>query len=331
MTLVSIVAPVFNEAATLREFVDRLRAVVSRLQAEYAFEFVLVDDGSTDGTLELARRLIVEEPRLRVLELRRNFGQTAALQAGLSAARGDVVISMDSDLQHFPEDLPQFLTKLEEGFDLVCGWRHERREGIARRWPSSAANLLIRFVSGLRIHDVGTTYRAYRGDLVQQLQLVGEQHRFVPVLAALVGARVTEIRIQNIERPAGRSNYGLGRTVNVFLDIMYLYFARFYFARPLKAFGKIALLLITAGIAISGSLVLYSIVTGIPTIRDRGGWFLLSSLLMLGGLQTLLTGILAEILVRIYYQSGRTQQAYVRREWNRESDFGGTKKAAMRL
>ena len=119
MTVVSIVAPVFNEAATLREFVDRLRAVVARLQTEYAFEFILVDDGSTDGTLELARRLIVEEPRLRVLELRRNFGQTAALQAGLSAARGDVVVSMDSDLQHFPEDLPQLLNKLEEGFDLL--------------------------------------------------------------------------------------------------------------------------------------------------------------------------------------------------------------------
>jgi glycosyltransferase involved in cell wall biosynthesis len=331
VTLVSIVAPVYNEAATLREFVDRLRAVAAKLEADYTFEFVLVDDGSTDGTLDLARRLITDEPRLRVLELRRNFGQTAALQAGLSAARGDIVISMDSDLQHFPEDLPQFLSRLEEGFDLVCGWRHARREGIVRRWPSSAANLLIRFVSGLRIHDVGTTYRAYRGDLVQQLQLLGEQHRFVPVLAALVGARVTEIKIQNIERPSGRSNYGLGRTVNVFLDIMYLYFARFYFARPLKAFGKIALLLITIGVGISGSLVLYSIVTGVPTIRDRGGWFLLSSLLMLGGLQTLLTGILAEILVRIYYQSGQTQQAYIRREWNRESDFGGINKAAMRL
>jgi hypothetical protein len=226
---------------------------------------------------------------------------------------------MDSDLQHFPEDLPLFLTKIEDGYDLVCGWRHDRREGILRRWPSRAANLLVRVVSGLRIHDVGTTYRAYRGDLVQELQLLGEQHRFVPVLAALVGARVAEVRIQNIERPSGRSNYGLGRTVNVFLDIMYLYFTRFYFARPLKAFGKIALLLIMTGVVISGSLVGYSIVTGMPTIRERGGWFLLSSLLMLGGLQTLLTGILAEILVRIYYQAGHTQQAYIRREWNRES------------
>jgi glycosyltransferase involved in cell wall biosynthesis len=319
VTLVSIVAPIYNEAASIREFSARLTASAARLEPQYAFEFVFVDDGSTDGTLEQAKQLIAEEPRLRVVELRRNFGQTAALQAGLSAARGDLVISMDSDLQHFPEDLPLFLKKIEDGYDLVCGWRHDRREGILRRWPSRAANLLVRLVSGLRVHDVGTTYRAYRGDLVQELQLLGEQHRFVPVLAALVGARVAEVRIQNIERPSGRSNYGLGRTVNVFLDIMYLYFTRYYFARPLKAFGKIALLLILTGVVISGSLVGYSIVTGTPTIRERGGWFLLSSLLMLGGLQTLLTGILAEILVRIYYQAGHTQQAYIRREWNRES------------
>ena len=317
--LVSIVAPTYNEAATLPEFVARLAAVAARLADRYLFEFIVVDDGSTDGTLERAKTLLADEPRLRVVELRRNFGQTAALQAGLGAARGDLVVSMDADLQHFPEDLPLLLDKIEDGFDLVCGWRHDRQEGLLRRWPSLAANALIRFVSGLRIHDVGTTYRAYRSDLVQELQLLGEQHRFVPVLASLVGARVAEVPIQNIERPAGRSNYGLGRTVNVFLDIVYLYFTRFYFARPLKAFGKIGLLLILAGFAISGFLVGYSWATGTPTIRERGGWFLLSSLLMLGGLQTVLTGILAEILVRIYYRAGQTQQAYVRREWNRDS------------
>ena len=320
--LVSIVAPVYNEAATLGEFVARLVAAAGALETRYQFEFVLIDDGSTDSTLELAKGLITVEPRLRVVELRRNFGQTAALQAGLSAARGDLVISMDSDLQHFPEDLPLFLDKIEEGFDLVCGWRFNRQESVLRRWPSRAANLLIRLISGLRVHDVGTTFRAYRADLVQELQLVGEQHRFVPVLAALVGARVTEVKIQNIERPAGQSNYGLGRTVNVFLDIMYLYFARFYFARPLKAFGKIGLLLIATGVAISGSLVVYSALTSTSMIRERGGWFLLSSLLMLGGLQTVLTGILAEILVRIYYQSGQRQQAYVRREWNKDRQLG---------
>jgi len=278
-----------------------------------------VDDGSTDGSLQVAKGLIVIEPRLRVVELRRNFGQTAALQAGLAASRGDIVVSMDSDLQHFPEDLPRFLDVLEQGYDLVCGWRHERQEGMLRRWPSRAANALTRLLTGVTVHDIGTTYRAYQSDLVHQLQLIGEQHRFVPVLATLIGARVAEVPIRNVERPAGRSNYGLGRTINVFLDIVYLYFSRYYFTRPLKAFGKIGLLLITTGAAISGSLVVYSWMTGTPTIRERGGWFLLSSLLMLGGLQTLLTGILAEVVVRIYYQGIHSRQAYVRREWNRET------------
>ena len=254
-----------------------------------------------------------------MIELRRNFGQTAALQAGFSAAKGELIVSMDSDLQHFPEDLPLFLERIEKGFDLVCGWRFERKEGVLRRWPSRAANRLIRAMSGLTVHDVGTTFRAYRSDLVTQLMLLGEQHRFVPVLASLAGARVTEVRIQNIERPVGQSNYGLGRTINVLLDIVYLYFAQNYFTKPLKAFGKIGLLLAGAGLCISGSLLGYSWATGTPTIRERGGWFLLSSLLLLGGLQTLLTGILAEILVRIYYQNAHTQASFVRREWNRDS------------
>src|SRR5262245_12844328 len=243
MPLISIVAPVYNEAATLVEFVTRLGLSARPLEPRYAFEFVIVDDGSTDGSLELAKSLIATEARLRVVELRRTFGQTAALQAGLATARGDLVISMDSDLQHFPEDLPLFIEKIEEGYDLVCGWRHDRQEGIARRWPSRAANALIRGVSGLRVHDIGTTYRAYRADLVRQLQLLGEQHRFVPVLASLVGAKVTEVKIRNIRRPFGHSHYGLGRTINVFLDILYLYFLRYYITRPLKAFGKIGLLL----------------------------------------------------------------------------------------
>jgi len=319
MTLVSVVAPVFNESATLPEFLSRLTLVAAALSPRFAFEFVLVDDGSTDGSLQVAKGLIVTEPRLRVVELRRNFGQTAALQAGLAASRGDIVVSMDSDLQHFPEDLPRFLDVLEQGYDLVCGWRHERHEGRLRRWPSGAANALTRLLTGVTVHDIGTTYRAYQSDLVHQLQLIGEQHRFVPVLATLIGARVAEVPIRNVERPAGKSNYGIGRTINVFLDIVYLYFSRYYFTRPLKAFGKIGLLLITTGVVIAGSLVAYSWMTGTPTIRERGGWFLLSSLLMLGGLQTLLTGILAEVVVRIYYQGIHSRQAYVRREWNRDT------------
>jgi glycosyltransferase involved in cell wall biosynthesis len=319
LPVVSIVAPVYNESRTLPEFVHRITAVCDALEPRYRFELVLVDDGSRDDSLEVAKSLITQEPRLRIIELRRNFGQTAALQAGLAAATGDIVISMDADLQHFPEDIPAFLSTLEEGYDLVCGWRHERQEGIVRRWPSQAANLIIRRAVGLKIHDFGTTFRCYRRDLVAQIRLLGEQHRFVPALAELVGARVTEIKIHNIGRPVGTSNYGIGRTLNVALDILFLYFTKRYFTRPLKAFGKIALVLFAAGATIGAVLLGYSLWTGVPTVREHSGWFILSMMLSLAALQILLTGILAEIIVRIYYRLGDAEGYVVRRAWDRSS------------
>jgi glycosyltransferase involved in cell wall biosynthesis len=325
---ISVIAPVFNESEGLVEFVRRLGAVSRDAGRSHEWEFVLVDDGSTDDSLQVAKGLIAEEPRLRVIELRRNFGQTAALQAGLASARGDVVISMDADLQHFPEDIPLFLAGIDAGYDLVCGWRHERQEGMVRRWPSRIANLLIKRVAGLDIHDFGTTFRAYRSDLVTHIQLLGEQHRFVPALAMEIGARVTEVKIRNVERLHGRSSYGLGRTLNVLLDIVFLYFSRRYFRKPLQAFGKIALVLMAVGAAIAGSLVMYSWMTGIPTIRQRGGWFLLSALLMLASLQIGLTGILAEILVRVYYRSGHTDSYVIRDEWRVEDSGQAARPAA---
>ena len=313
--LVSIVAPVYNEAATLPEFLRRIVDVCRTLESRYRFEYVLVDDGSTDASLTVATTLAREERRLRVIQLRRNFGQTAALQAGLAAAAGDIIISMDSDLQHFPEDIPAFLDKLQEGFDLVCGWRHQRKEGIVRRWPSRAANFLIRRISGLQIHDFGTTFRCYRRDLVSHIRLLGEQHRFVPALAELAGAKIAEIEIENIERPVGKSNYGLGRTVNVALDILFLYFTRRYFTRPLKAFGKIAIAFFVIGGSIASVLLIDAWWTGSPTVREHSGWFILSMLLLIAGLQILLTGILAEVIVRIYYRLGDTEGYIVRRTW----------------
>jgi glycosyltransferase involved in cell wall biosynthesis len=325
---VSVVAPVYNEAKSLPEFARRLRAVADTFCPGGRWEFVLVDDGSTDESLAIAKELVRADPAVRVIELRRNFGQTAALQAGLAAARGDIVISMDSDLQHFPEDIPLLLAPLDRGYDLVCGWRHDRREGAVRRWPSRVANLMIRKVSGVNVHDFGTTFRAYRRDLVSHLSLLGEQHRFVPALAAVIGARVTEVKIQNIERPYGSSNYGLGRTLNVFLDILFLHFLTHYFTKPLKAFGKIASLLMSAGVAIALVLLAYSWVTGVPTVRERGGWFLLSALLVIAALQVFLAGLLAEILVRVYYQSGRTDAYVIRREWDAATVGGADQRLA---
>jgi glycosyltransferase involved in cell wall biosynthesis len=317
--LISIVAPVFNEAATLAEFVRRLGAVCAGFQSRYRVEIVLVDDGSKDDSLAVAKRLIETEPRLRVIELRRNFGQTAALQAGLSCARGDFIISLDSDLQHFPEDIPKFLDLAEQGYDLVCGWRKDRRENALRRWPSRAANALIRRVIGVDLHDFGTTFRLYRADLMSHIKLIGEEHRLVPALAHLVGASITEVPIQNVERRAGVSNYGIGRTFGVALDILFLYFSRFYMARPLRVFGKVSALLFAAGAAIGAVLLTINILTGEPTTRTRSGWFLLSAILGLSSLQVLLTGIVAEVLARLFYRTGSAESFVIRREWSAET------------
>jgi glycosyltransferase involved in cell wall biosynthesis len=317
--LVSIVAPVYNEAATLPEFVRRIGVVCAALQPRYRAEIVLVDDGSKDDSLAVAKQLIEIEPRLRVIELRRNFGQTAALQAGLSCARGDYIISMDSDLQHFPEDIPQFLQLAEAGYDLVCGWRKDRRENAMRRWPSRMANGLIRRVIGLEIHDFGTTFRLYRADLMAHIKLIGEEHRFVPALAHMVGAKITEVPIQNVERRVGVSNYGIGRTFGVALDILFLYFSRFYATRPLRVFGKVAAALFAAGATIGIALLAISIATGEPTTRTRSGWFLLSAILGLSALQVLLTGILAEVVARIFYGTGSAESFVVRREWSADT------------
>lgn len=312
--MVSVVAPVYNEVDSLPELMRRLGAVAEEMSRRYRFEFILVDDGSRDGSLAAARRLAEAEPRLKVVELRGNHGQTAALQAGFDHAAGDIIVSMDADLQHFPEELPQFLDGIEAGADVVCGWRHQRREGKVRRWPSKVANWLIRRVTGLDIHDIGTTYRAYRREIVEEFQLLGENHRFIPVFAKSRAARIVEIPITNIERPHGQSSYGLSRTFNVFLDLFFLYFFTHYLDRPIRIFGKLSLLLFSCGAGIGLGLASVWLGTGHEVVRSRSGWFILAVMLILGSLQLLLTGMLAEMMARMYYSKDRRSYS-VRAVW----------------
>jgi glycosyltransferase involved in cell wall biosynthesis len=317
-TLVSVTIPIYNERTVLPELVERLAKNADGACARYAWEFVLVDDGSRDGSLEAARGLIAKEPRLRVIELRRNYGQTAALQAGLDESRGDIIITMDGDLQHFPEDIPRFLERIEDGCDLVCGWRKKRREGIVRRWPSRAANWMIRQISGLSIHDIGTTFRAYRREIVEDITLLGENHRFVPVFASRAGARIDEVEIENIERPQGTSNYGLGRIVSVWLDLFFLYFYVRYFDRPIRAFGGLAFVLFAAATAIVAVLGAMLMAHGTPVVYQRTGWVYLAALLFVTGTQLLMTGIVAEVLARVYFSRNvqRQQSPYkIRRRY----------------
>jgi glycosyltransferase involved in cell wall biosynthesis len=311
--LVSVVLPLYDEAATLPELIHRLGGVADDLRARYAFEFVCVDDGSEDDTVAVAERLAATDSRVVIVPLRRNYGQTAALQAGFERARGAIIISMDADLQHFPEDIPPFLTKIAEGYDVVCGWRAERHEGIRRRWPSAAANWLIRKLTGTTIHDIGTTFRAYQGDFARQLQLLGEHHRFIPVLARNLGARLTEVQIRNIERPMGSSSYGLSRTFNVLLDIAFLVFYTKYIDRPIRVFGRLALATLAAAAVIIGVLGTISLVYDVPVVRERSGWFLLALVLGVSGVQFLLFGLISEVIVRMYYFPGQAKPYLVRK------------------
>jgi glycosyltransferase involved in cell wall biosynthesis len=317
--LVSIIAPVYNEEAVIEEFLSRVVGAIAGLKERYDFEILLVDDGSRDRSLAVMKRFSRFDRRVRVLELRRNYGQTPALQAGLDAARGDIFITMDSDLQHFPEEIPHFLDRLEAGYDCVCGWRHQRQEGVVRRWPSRVANYFLRRISGLDIHDFGTTYRSYRADIARNLRLFGEFHRFVPVLCHLEGGKIGEIPIRNIERPRGKSNYGLGRTLGVFFDLFLLHFLVRYLDRPLRAFGKVALACFAGGSTILAVLVACAYLLGYATFREHSGWFILGVMLILTSVQVLLAGILAELLIRVHFALGDRRVYHLRHEWNADN------------
>jgi glycosyltransferase involved in cell wall biosynthesis len=318
--ILSIVSPVYNEATLIGEFVARLTDVTSRLADRFSVEILLVDDGSRDDSLAIMKSLTARHPELRIVELRSNAGQTAALQAGIDAAGGDIVITMDSDLQHFPEEIPTFVAKIDEGWDVVCGWRHERQEGMDRKLPSRVANWLLRGISGLTIHDIGTTFRAYRGEIVRDIRLLGESHRFVPIYAKAVGAKITEVPIKNVERPVGASNYGLMRTFNVLFDLFFLYFYMRFRDRPIRIFGWLALAFWVLGSLIAVVLLGINLSYGTPVVREHSGWFMLSIMLILFGVLFMLSGVTLEMIVRIYYSDPSKSQYRLRKIWT-SADF----------
>jgi len=315
MTIISIIAPVHNEEDVIVEFIQRVLAVCETLRDRYEFDFILVDDGSRDRSLELMKNASKTEKHLRIIGLRRNYGQTAALQAGLDHARGDIIITMDADLQHFPEEIPDFLRKLEEGYDLVCGWRKDRAEDVVRTVPSWIANRMIQQIAKTNVHDYGTTFRLYRAEFVHELRMYGEFHRFMPALIASLGGRVTEIPIKNIPRPKGKSHYGFERTFGVLLDILLLKFLLQYMDRPLRAFGKVAAITFSIGMIILLGLVIYAYMYNVQAVQQHIGWFMIAIILILTSMQIILTGIIAEVLIRVFYGI-RDQRVYaVRAIW----------------
>jgi glycosyltransferase involved in cell wall biosynthesis len=296
----SIVVPVFNEEENVEPLIREIHSVVSSLEKSY--EIIVVDDGSRDGTFTLLSRLHQSQPTLHVIRLKRNFGQTAALAAGLAYAQGEIVVLMDGDGQNDPADIPALLAKIEQGNDLVVGWRFERQDPLLnRRLPSMIANHLISWTTKVKLHDYGCTLKAMRKDIAKGLRLYGEMHRFIPAIAYERGAQVAELKVNHRARLHGGSNYGITRTLRVVLDLLTVKFLSSYSTRPAHVFGPIGVISGVIGFA----LALYLTVLKLMYHLEIGNrpLLLLSILLIFIGFQFVTMGLLGEMLARIYHES----------------------------
>jgi glycosyltransferase involved in cell wall biosynthesis len=306
----SVVVPLYKEEENVDFAVAELLEVLDTMPQ--SAEVILVDDGSTDATGAMAMAWHHRDPRVRVIQFRRNFGQTAAISAGFRHARGRVVVLMDGDQQNDPHDLPRLLAKMDEGYDVVSGWRTDRKDRLLmRKVPSRMANRLISRITGTELHDYGCTLKAYHADVVEHLHLYGELHRFIPALAGLVGARVVEIPVNHRPRTRGSSKYGISRTIRVILDLLTVKFLLKYLARPMQFFGLLGLVSFLLGACSLAGLLLEKAVAG-TGLAERP-LLILSVLLVILGVQFLSMGLLGELLTRIYHEVGQRPPYVIRR------------------
>lgn len=299
MPAVSVVVPIHNEYESLPKL---LEAIATCLRTEgLSYEIICVDDGSTDGSTDLLKQLAISRDDLRGVILRRNYGQTAAMAAGFSHARGQVIVTLDGDLQNDPADIPILLAKLDEGYDLVSGWRKNRQDAtLTRLIPSKIANWLIGQVTGVKLHDYGCSLKAYRAELVADMKLYGELHRFLPALAFIEGARIAEIPVRHHARQYGKSKYGLGRTFRVVMDLLTVWFMRKFLTKPMHAFGSFGIISLAIGFGIGLYLTGIKIAFGATINRPL---LTLGVVLFLGGIQLFSVGLLAELVMRTYHES----------------------------
>src|SRR5262244_256500 len=308
----SVVVPFYNEQENIPPLYMKLTEVMDSVGEPY--ELVFVDDGSKDNTFKVLSDIYEHDRRVNLIRLRRNFGQTPALKAGFDFARGEVIISMDGDLQHDPEEIPKFLEKIEEGYDLVSGWRYARRDHwLMRQIPSRTANWMMAKLSGVELHDFGTTFKAYRREILAEIQLYGELHRFIPALASTTGARIVEVPIENLQRKAGRSNYGISRTIRVFLDLLMVKFLLDYSTRPLQFFGLLGIAGTGSGLLIGAYVLFKKLYYHMSVMTEHGPLMLLSIALLVSGIQFISMGLLGELMARTYYES-QNKPIYTLRE-----------------
>ncbi len=314
----SLIIPVYNEQDTLPLLFDAVYKTMNALNQSW--EMILVDDGSRDDSLSILKEYAEEDPQhVRVISFRRNFGQTPAIAAGLDYAHGEIIILLDADMQNDPADIPMMLAKLDEGYDLVSGWRKYRKDNVlTRNLPSMMANWLISRVTGVHLHDYGCTLKAYRRDVLEGFRLYGEMHRFIPVFASSVGAKITEVPVRHHARKFGKTKYGLERTIKVVLDLFTVKFLVAFASKPIYLFGGTGELLMAISTVIMVYLLIRRVflfvgVTGSPL-------FIISAMFFILGFQSMLMGLIAELLVRTYHESQRKPTYTIRTMLNLEQD-----------
>lgn len=308
--MLSVIIPVYNEREAIGPLCDATVSVLKKMGTPW--EVVFINDGSTDGSEEKLNELAAATPEVKVLHFRRNFGQTAAMMAGFDFAQGDIIIPMDGDFQNDPEDIPKMVARLNDGFDVVSGWRRDRQDNaIQRNLPSITANLLISFVSGVRLHDFGCSLKAYRKDVIEGVRLYGEMHRFLPIYTSWHGARITEQVVNHFKRQTGKSKYGLERVLKVILDLMVVKFLDRHAQKPMYVFGLCGFLMLLASFFLGSWAIILNLAEGKPFITTPLP--LMTMFTLMTGVICVLMGLLAEMITRTFYES-QGKRTYLVRE-----------------
>jgi len=320
----SVVVPLYNEQDVVSLLHEKIVEAVEPMNRTW--ELVFINDGSTDDTLERILAVAEGDDRVTVVDLMGNFGQTAALSAGFDCARGDIIVAMDGDLQDDPSYIPKLVEKLEEGYDIVSGWRKKRKESfIIRRIPSMTANWMLKRISGIDIHDFGTTFKAYRASVVKNVKMYGDFHRFIPALAREMRVRVTEVEVAHHRREYGESKYGIGRTFVVFFDLFRLKFILDYLSRPLQVFGAGGMGLAAAGAIMFLYVAFSKFYLGIPIEQKHGPLFITSIMCIVAGINLFTAGFLGEMILRNLYESGNRKSYYIRKIHGASRDENNSK------